>query len=132
METRGLANITNSLEERDQRSKWDWAALGAAMLFAAGLAGTGAIYFTKQNLDTTRFDETLRFIVDDGNAYWCNRTDAAIINDRNGKWYCAIPMPKYQEPEEGGPYSRRAYTKPSKRSISDIFLSEKQHSSVAL
>lgn len=37
-ETNLLSGLAKRLEERDARSKWEWATIGAAMLISAGLA----------------------------------------------------------------------------------------------
>ena len=60
-----LANITERLETRDARSKWDWVTLAVGMEIAAILAGTEAIYFTKQNLDTANFKDAISLIAND-------------------------------------------------------------------
>ncbi|MHA3916260.1 hypothetical protein [Halovulum sp. GXIMD14793] len=99
MESRTLANIAERLEDRDQRSKWDWATLATAMLISAALAGAGAVFFTKQNLNTANFADAIRLIQSDDDAYWCGRAGASIVQDQNGAHYCAIAMTEYR-PEE--------------------------------
>lgn len=99
MERRVLANITERLEERDARSKWDWAMLGCAMLVSAALAAARAVYFTKQELDTASFADAISLIQNDDDAYWCGSTQASIVQDNQGTHYCAIAMPNYTEPE---------------------------------
>lgn len=100
MESRVLASITNRLEERDKRSKWDWATLGCAMLVAAGLAGGGAFYFAADQIRTNDFDRSVHLIQNDDDAYWCSQADGQIINSQSGSKFCAIHMPNYQKPEE--------------------------------
>ncbi len=71
------------------------------MLIAAALVGAGAVYFTKQNLDTANFADAIRLIQNDDDAYWCQQqARAATFKSEQGNWYCAIAMPKYQEPEQ--------------------------------
>lgn len=100
MERNALAAIARHLEERDQRSKWDWVTLGCAMIVAAGLAGAGAVYFTKQNLDTANFADAIRLIQNDDDAYWCGSARASIVQDNDGTHYCAVAMLDYVVPEE--------------------------------
>lgn len=69
MERNALAAIARHLEERDQRSKWDWVTLGCAMLVAAMLAGGGAAFFTKQQLDTANFADAIGLIQNDDRNY---------------------------------------------------------------
>ncbi|MFD1059415.1 hypothetical protein ACFQ1N_13230 [Paracoccus fistulariae] len=78
-----LANITERLEERDQRSKWDWVTLAAAMLVAAGLAGAGAVYFAKDQIRANDFDRSVRLITQDDDAYWCGQAKGQIINSQS-------------------------------------------------
>ncbi len=71
------------------------------MLISAALAGGGAVYFTKQELDTANFADAIGYIQNDDDAYWCQqRARAATFKSEQGNWYCAIAMPRYQEPAE--------------------------------
>lgn len=80
-----------------------WATLGCAMLVAAGLAGGGAVFFTKQNLDTANFQDAIHLIQNDGDNYWCGTAaQSPVITDRDGLSYCAVQMPDYVTPEEDG------------------------------
>lgn len=100
-----LRSIANNLEDRDQRSKWDWVTLAAGMLISAGLAGAAAVYFTKQQLDTANFQDAITFIQNDDDAYWCDRADGQTISGQSGAKFCAIHMPNYVgagEPEVVG------------------------------
>lgn len=98
---RNLANIATRIEQHAERSKWDWATLAAGMTIAALLAGGGAVFFTKQNLDTANFKEAVKLIASDDDAYWCRQqARAATFKSEQGNWYCAIHMPQYQEPED--------------------------------
>ena len=99
MQANRLMSVATRLEERDSRSKWDWVTLGCAMLVAAGLAGAGAVYYTKQNLDTANFADAIQLIQNDNDAYWCGSANAHIVQDNDGTHYCAVQMPKYQVPE---------------------------------
>lgn len=69
------------------------------MLINAGLARAGAVYFTKQQLYTANFQDAIRLIQNDDDAYWCGRANASIVQDRDGTHYCAVAMPKYVIPE---------------------------------
>lgn len=69
------------------------------MIIAAGLAAAGAVYFTKQQLDTANFQDAIQLIQNDDDAYWCGSARASIVQDRDGTHYCAIAMPNYVEPE---------------------------------
>ena len=100
MERNALAAIARHLEERDHRSKWDWVTMGCAMLVAAGLAGAGAVYFTKQQLDTANFQDPIRLIQNDDDAYWCGRANGQNIQGASGTYFCAVPMGQFQETVE--------------------------------
>ena len=63
-------------------------------------AGAGAVYFTKQNLDTAKFVDAIRLIQNDDDAYCYGSARASIVQDRDGTHYCAIAMTKYQPPEQ--------------------------------
>lgn len=76
--------------------------LAAGMAVAALLAGAGAVYFTKQNLDTANFNDAIGLIRNDTRAFWCERAQASIVQDAGGKPFCAVSMPRYQIPEEEG------------------------------
>lgn len=100
-ETTFLSGLESRLEERDERSKWDFATLAAGMVIAALLAGGGAVFFTKQNLDTANFADAVRLIQNDDRNYWCGTAaNAPLIQYRDGTQYCAIAKPRYQVPEE--------------------------------
>lgn len=100
MESRVLASITERLEERDQRSKWDWATLVAGMVVAAGLAGAGAFYYAQANITKAGFSDAIRLIQNDDDGEWCTKfANAQIINSQSGAKFCAIHMPNYIEPE---------------------------------
>ncbi|PTN01841.1 hypothetical protein C8N32_110123 [Rhodovulum imhoffii] len=94
-----LRSIAGSLEERDQRSKWDWATLAAAMLISAGLAGGGAFYFAKANIEQGSFTQAVNRIAQDTDAGWCDIANGQIVNANDGSKHCAIHMPNYVEPE---------------------------------
>jgi hypothetical protein len=73
------------------------------MAVAALLAGGGAVYFTKQNLDTANFADAIRLIQNDNRNYWCGTAaQSPVITDREGLSYCAVQMLNYMTPEEGG------------------------------
>jgi hypothetical protein len=73
------------------------------MAIAAILAGAGAVYFTKQNLDTANFNDAIGLIRNDTQAFWCERAGVAIpIQDATGGYFCPVRMPRYQGGEEGG------------------------------
>lgn len=95
-----LDSIAERLEERDARSKWDWAALGCAMIVAAALAGGGAVYFTKQELDTANFNSAIRLIATDSDSYWCDKAQGQIVSSKSGDKHCAIYMPEFLEQQE--------------------------------
>ena len=101
MESRVLANIASRLEERDSRSKWDWAVLGCAMLISAGLAGAGAFFYAKSTIETDSFSQAIARITQDTDAGWCHIARGQIVPGSEGSALCAIHMPEYQ-PEEGG------------------------------
>ena len=102
LERHALAAIARHLEERDARSKWDWVTLTAGMILAALLAGGGAVFFTKHSLNTANFADAIRLIQNDDDAYWCGSARAHIVQDSDGTHYCAIQMPDYVAPREGG------------------------------
>lgn len=70
------------------------------MAIAAALVGGGSVYFTKQKLDNANFQDAISLIQNDDDAYWCERAEASIVQDREGTHYCAIAMPKFQAEEE--------------------------------
>lgn len=94
--------LASRLEERDQRSKWDFVTLATCMAIAALLAGGGAVYFTKQKLDNANLQDAINLIKNDDDAYWCGAAQASIVQDRDRTHYCAIQMPGYQVPEANG------------------------------
>jgi hypothetical protein len=49
---------------------------------------------------------SVHLVVQDDDAYSCDRANAPIIQDRNGLSYCAIQMPECQTPEDGSESSR--------------------------
>lgn len=76
--------------------------MAAGTVVAAALAGGGAVYFAKQNLDTANFADAVRLIQNDDLNYWCGTAaNAPLIQDRDGTQYCAIAMPQYQAEEDG-------------------------------
>lgn len=98
---RGLRQIASRIEANAGRSKWDFAVLAAGMAIAALLAGAGAVYFTKQNLDTANFQDAIGLIRNDARAFWCERAGVATpIQDATGEYFCPIRMPRYQGGEE--------------------------------
>ena len=99
---RGLRQIASRIEAHAGRSKWDFAVLAAGMAIAALLAGGGAVYFTKQQLDTANFQDAIGLIRNDSRAFWCERPGVATpIQDATGEYFCPIRMEKYQGGEEG-------------------------------
>lgn len=70
------------------------------MAVAALLAGAGAVYFTKQQLDNANFQDAIGLIRNDDEAYWCGRAEASIVQDAGGRPFCAVSMPRYQIPEQ--------------------------------
>ena len=95
-----LTAITERLEERDARSKWDWITLAAGMVVAALLAGGGAVFFTKQQLDTANFYSAIRLIATDSDSFWCDKAKGQIVSSKSGDKHCAIYMPEFREQEE--------------------------------
>lgn len=70
---------------------------------AALLAGAGAVYFTKQQLDNANFNDAIGLIRNDTRAFWCERAGGATpIQDATGAYFCPVRMPRYQGGEEGG------------------------------
>jgi len=69
------------------------------MLVATALAGGGAVYFTKQELDNANFADAIQLIQSDDEGYWCGSARAATFKSEAGGWYCGVHMPKYVEPE---------------------------------
>ncbi len=67
---------------------------------AAILAGGGAFFAAKANIERDDFQRSVQLISQDDDASWCGFASAPIIQDRNGLSYCAIQMPEYQVPEE--------------------------------
>ncbi len=100
MESRVLANIAERLEERDTRSKWDWATLAAAMIISAALAGGGAFFYAKAQIEEDSFTHAINRITQDTNTGWCDIARGQIINGNDGSTHCVIHMPEYQPPEE--------------------------------
>jgi hypothetical protein len=70
------------------------------MAVAAILAGGGAFFAAKANIERDDFQRSVQLISQDDDASWCGFASAPIIQDRNGLSYCAIQMPEYQVPEE--------------------------------
>ena len=70
------------------------------MLFSAGLAGGGAFYFAKANIEQGSFIQAINHITQDTEAAWCEIANGQIVNANDGSKHCAIPMPNYVEPEE--------------------------------
>jgi hypothetical protein len=96
---RGLRLIASRIEAHAERSKWDFAVLAAGMALAALLASAGAVYFTKQNLDTANFNDAIGLIRNDTRALWCERAGVATpIQDATGGYFCPIRMEKHQTP----------------------------------
>ena len=53
--------------------------------------------------DTANFADAIRLIQNDDRNYWCGTAaQAPVITDREGLSYCAVQMPNYVTPEEGG------------------------------
>lgn len=100
MERDALAAIARHLEERDNRSKWDWVVLGVAMIVAAALAGGGAFYYAKANIEQDSFTQAISRITQDSDAAWCDIARGQIAPANDGSKHCAIHMPNYVEPEE--------------------------------
>lgn len=98
-ETTFLNGLAARLEERDAQSKWDVAALAAAMIVAAGLASAAAYCYAYSAIVKNDFDRSVKLISQDDDAKWCGFAQAPIIQDKNGVSYCAIAMPEYQGPE---------------------------------
>lgn len=98
-ESRRLASIAERLEERDTRSKWDWVTLATGMAVAAALAGGGAFYFAKANIERDDFSRSIQLISQDDNASWCRLANGQGVKGESGTQYCAIAMPEYQVPE---------------------------------
>jgi len=80
--------------------RWLKRALGAALNRDRT---TGAVYFTKQNLDTANFADAIQLIQNDDRAYWCGSANGQNVKANDGSWFCAVGMPKYQgsEAKEG-------------------------------
>jgi hypothetical protein len=56
------------------------------MTVAALLAGAGAVYFTKQNLDTANFHDAIQLVRNDTRAFWCKRAGVATpLQDATGE-----------------------------------------------
>ena len=99
MERNALAAIARRLEERDQRSKWDWITLAAGMVVAAGLAGGCAFFYAKANIELDSFSQAVNRITQDTDAGWCDIANGQIINSQSGAKFCAVHMPNYVQPE---------------------------------
>lgn len=99
-ETTFLSGLANRLEERDQRSKWDWVALTVGMAIAAALAGGGAFFAAKANIIANDFSRSVALIGQDDDARWCNLANGQIVSANDGSKHCAIHMPNYVEVEE--------------------------------
>lgn len=102
MERNALAAIARHLEERDSRSKWDWATLGCAMLVAAVLAGGGAFYYAQTTIRANDFQRSINLIKNDDDAGWCGIADGQNVQGSDDSWFCAVQMEKFQPPVEGG------------------------------
>ena len=100
LERSALSAIARHLEERDVRSKWDWVTLGAAMLVSAGLAAAGAYYYANATIKKDDFQRSIQLINQDIDATWCGFANGQNVQANNGSWFCAVGMPKYQEPVE--------------------------------
>lgn len=71
------------------------------MAIAAILAGAGAVYFTKQNLDTANFQDAIGLIRNDTQAFWCERAGVSTpIQDATGGYFCPVRMTRYQAPKQ--------------------------------
>ena len=91
-----LTNIAGRLEERDERSKYDWVTLGCAMVVSAALAGVGAFYFAKATIEADDFQRSIALISQDNDAGWCDIANGQIVDGNSGAKFCAIHMPKYE------------------------------------
>lgn len=83
-ESRRLASIAERLEERDTRSKWDWVTLATGMAVAAALAGGGAFYFAKANIERDDFSRSIQLISQDDNASWCRLANGQGVKGESG------------------------------------------------
>lgn len=97
---RGLRQIAARIEAHAQRSILDFALLVAGMAVAGILAGGGAIYWTKQNLNTANFQGAIELIRNDSLVFWCDGVQASIVQTAGEKSFCAVAVPKYQIPRE--------------------------------
>ena len=95
-----LSNMAEWLEECNQRAKWDWATLAAAMIVAAGLAGAGAVYFAKASIEEDDSTRSINLMAQDDDATWCGNADRQIVQSNDGSAFCAIGKPGFQEVEK--------------------------------
>lgn len=84
-----------------ERSKWDWVTLAAGMVVAAGLAGVGAFFYAKANIEKNDFSRSIQLISQDNDATWCGFANGQIVNANDSSKHCAIHMTNYVEPEPG-------------------------------
>ncbi len=99
MERNALAAIARHLEERDQRSKWDWVTLGCAMLVAAMLAGGAAYYYAQTTIRANDFQRSINLIKNDDTAEWRDIAKGQNIQGSDESWFCAVQMRQFQEEE---------------------------------
>lgn len=70
------------------------------MIVAAGLAGGGAFFYTKANIEQDSFSQAINHISQETDAGWCDIADGQIINSQSGAKFCAVHMPNYVVSEE--------------------------------
>lgn len=70
------------------------------MAVAAALAGGGAYFFAKAQIEAKDFDHAITFINHDKDDYWCKQAGSRPIQDNADNWFCPISMTGYQG-EEG-------------------------------
>lgn len=61
--------------------------------------GDGAVYFTKQDLDTANFNDAIQLIRNGTRAFWCQRVQASTAQDAGGRPFCANQPLGYQVEE---------------------------------
>ncbi|MCP4945707.1 MAG: hypothetical protein GY924_27480 [Planctomycetaceae bacterium] len=67
------------------------------MLIAAGLAGTGAFYYAQSAIKSTDFIRSIQLISHGDDAEWCRLANGQTVQGTSGAYFCAVPMPKFQE-----------------------------------
>lgn len=98
---RELRQITSRIEARAGRSKWDFAVLAAGMVIAAALAGGGAYFYTKANIEDDNFARAVQRITHYKDATWCKIAQGQVVSANDESKHCAIHMPEYQGSEDG-------------------------------